>query len=99
MTTINKLTATRVTLAVWIAALGSVAALIYDLNRAPYLASDPMQSAAPSHMAPALLAPPASESQPVLYVPAITIVGRPIGPRWLARRSECTSEVRSASPQ
>ena len=76
MTTIKQLTATAVTAGVWIAAVGSAAALTYDLNRTPHLASDAAPSAAPSHMAPALLAQPISESQPVLYVPAITIVGR-----------------------
>jgi hypothetical protein len=80
MTTIKKLTATRVTVGVWLAAVGSAAALMYDLNRTPHLASDPAQSAAPSHLAPPLLAPPASESQPVLYVPPVTIVGRPHRP-------------------
>jgi hypothetical protein len=76
MTTIEQLTATAVTMGVWIAAVGSAAALTYDLNRAPHLASDAAQSSAPSQRAPALLAQPVSESQPVLYVPAITVVGR-----------------------
>jgi|HubBroStandDraft_1064217.scaffolds.fasta_scaffold26070_5 hypothetical protein len=40
MTTIEQLTATAVTMGVWIAAVGSAAALTYDLNRAPHLASD-----------------------------------------------------------
>jgi hypothetical protein len=88
MTTTKPLNATAVTVGIWIAAVGSAAALTYDLNRTSHLTSDAAQLAAPSHMAPALLAQPVSESQPELYVPSITIVGRSHRPSVASRRSE-----------
>jgi hypothetical protein len=75
MVPMKKRTAVAVTLVVWIAALGSAAALTYDLNSTPKLASATAQPATPSIAAPAAVARPASKTQAVLVVPTITIVG------------------------
>ena len=75
MVPMRKRTAVAVTLVVWIAALGSAAALTYDLNSTPNLASATAQPTTPSAAAPVAVARPASKTQPVLVVPTITIVG------------------------
>jgi hypothetical protein len=74
----KKRTAIAVTLGVWIAALGSAAALAADLNRPSHfarphsanVASQPQAAVAPT---PAL--DPAPEDQSVLLIPTVTIVG------------------------
>ncbi len=80
MKPMKKRTAIAVTVAVWMAALGSAAALTYDLNRTPHIAKAHLanvtsQTAFPSSAAPTALTQPAPEAQPVLYIPTITIVG------------------------
>jgi hypothetical protein len=75
MVPMKKRTAVAVTLGVWIAALGSAAALTYDLNSTPHFASVTAQPTTPSTAAPAAVARPAPETQPVLVVPTVTIVG------------------------
>ena len=72
----KKRTAIAVTVGVWVAALGSAAALTYELNRPLHLAGGTSESAAPIRSAEyAAVARPVQES-PVLYVPTITVVGR-----------------------
>jgi hypothetical protein len=75
MVPMRKRTAVAVTLGVWIAALGSAAALTYDLNRAPNLASVTAQPTTPSAAAPVAVVRPTSNTQPVLVIPTFTIVG------------------------
>jgi hypothetical protein len=75
MVPMRKRTAVAVTLGVWIAALGSAAALTYDLNSTPNFASVTAQPTTPSATAPVAVARPASKTQTVLVVPTITIVG------------------------
>jgi hypothetical protein len=74
MVPMRKRTAVAVTLGVWIAA-GSAAALTYDRNHTPHFASVTAQPTTPSTAAPAAVARPVSETQPVLFIPTITIVG------------------------
>jgi hypothetical protein len=79
MMPMKKRTAIAVTVGVWIAAVGSAAALTYDLNRTPQIAKPHFANAAshpviPSSAAPVAFVQPALE-QPVLYIPTITIVG------------------------
>jgi hypothetical protein len=70
-------TAIVVTLGVWIAALGSAAALTYDLNRPLYLRSTTPPFEVPSNATTqAAAAEPISTGPPVLYLPPVTIVGR-----------------------
>jgi hypothetical protein len=75
MVPIRNRTALAVTFGVWIAALGSAAALTYDLNRTPHLTGVTSQPKMPTTTAPPVVVPAASELQPVLSVPTITIVG------------------------
>jgi hypothetical protein len=70
----KKRTAIAVTLGVWIAAVGSAAALTYDLNRPLQLASVAPRRESPFDTANAAVAGPPPE-QSVLYIPDITIVG------------------------
>lgn len=87
MVPIRKRTALAVTLGVWIAALGSAAALTYDLNRTPHLTGVTSQPKMPMTAAPAaVVVPAASELQPVLSIPTITIVG--IDPSLGSQRAE-----------
>jgi hypothetical protein len=79
MLAINEKSATAVTFGVWIAALGSAAALAYTLNRAPHARDIVSQVEAPLATAPApaaLAAESVSESPSVLYLPTFTIVGQ-----------------------
>ncbi len=72
----KKRMAIAVTVGVWVAALGSAAALTYDLNRAVHLAGGTPESTVPLPSAEyAAVARPVQEP-PVLYVPTITVVGR-----------------------
>lgn len=80
MGAMNKRTAIAVTVGLWIAALVSATALAYELNRTPHLAGPHManvtsQFATPAPAARTVLAPTAPESQSVLYIPTVTIVG------------------------
>ena len=77
---IKKRTAIAVTVAVWIAALGSAAGLTYDLNGTPHLASAHLANvtsrpATALAAAPPGTARPASEMEQVLFIPTITVVG------------------------
>jgi len=76
----KKRLAIAVTVGVWLAALGSAAALSYHWNRASHLTSVAEPSAPPLSAAPASFSEPVSESQPVIYVPTLTIRGRPHEP-------------------
>jgi hypothetical protein len=70
-----------VTVGVWVAALGSAAALTYDLNRPMHLAGARSQLAMPINAEQAAVAEPVLELRPVLYIPTITVVGQlPHGP-------------------
>jgi hypothetical protein len=71
----KKRTSVAVAVGVWIAALGSAAALTYDLNRTPRPASETSRPTTPSTAAPVAVVQRASEPQPILYIPTITIVG------------------------
>jgi hypothetical protein len=79
MLAMNKKAASAVTLGVWVAALGSAAALAFTLNRVPHGPDVASQVAAPFAAAPAPAGPvaePPSESPSVLYLPSFTIVGQ-----------------------
>ncbi len=72
----NKVsTAMAVTLGVWIAALGSAAAVTYRMNR-PLRVMATTAIQVPSDPMPEAVAEPESVMQSVLYIPAVTIVGR-----------------------
>jgi hypothetical protein len=84
MMPMKKRTVLAVTLGVWIAALGSAAALATDLNRPshfarPHVATETSQPGAPLAAAPVArpvaAVDPAPEQQPVLVIPTVTIVG------------------------
>jgi hypothetical protein len=64
-----------VSLGIWIAALGTAAALTYDLNH-PLRLRSTTAIGMPSNTIPAGLAEPEATVQSVLYVPPVTIVGR-----------------------
>jgi hypothetical protein len=76
-------TVIAVTLGVWIAALGSAAALTYDLNRPLKLEVNPPPIEVASNPTRVVSAEPISGVQQVLYLPPITILARyrPVGPR------------------
>jgi hypothetical protein len=80
----RKRIAVAVTVAVWLAAFGSAAALGYHVDRASHSASVAEPSAPPLSAAPASLSEPVSELQTVIYVPTVTIRGRPHGPSTVA---------------
>ena len=91
MTNTKRRTAIAVTVGVWVAALGSAAALTYDLNRPLHLAGATSQLAVPINAEQAALAEPVLGLQPVLYIPTITVVGQM--PR---RPSDVTREPKPA---
>ncbi len=74
MAAMKKRMAVAGTLGVWIAAIGSAAALTYDLNRPLQLASVAPQLESRSDTASAAVAEPPPEP-PVLYIPDVTIFG------------------------
>jgi hypothetical protein len=76
----KKRIAVAVTVAVWLAAFGSAAALSHHVNRASHLGTIAEPSAPPLSAAPASLSEPVSELQPVIYVPTVVIRGRLHGP-------------------
>ena len=76
MRAMKKRTATAVTVGAWVAAVGSAAALTYDLNRPLHGVSSTLQLAAPASAARAALTGPVSELQSVLVIPTVTIVGK-----------------------
>jgi hypothetical protein len=72
MVVMKKRTAIAVTMGVWVAALGSAAALTYELNRPLHWAGVMSQLVAPiRNTAYGAVA----ELQPVIYVPTVTVVG------------------------
>jgi hypothetical protein len=75
MTEMKKSTAIAVTVAVWVAAAGSAAALAYDLNR-PLSGGAASQLVVPLSAERAAVAKPAQEPERVLYIPTITIVAQ-----------------------
>jgi hypothetical protein len=79
MARMKKRLTIAVTVAVWLAAFGSWAALSHRWNRASHLTSIVEPTAPPLSAAPASFSEPVSELQSVLYVPAVTIRGRPDG--------------------
>lgn len=80
MARMKKRLAIAVTVAIWLAALGSAAVLSYQWNRASHLTSVADPSAPRLSAAPASFSEPVSELQPVIYVPTVTIRGRPHEP-------------------
>jgi len=70
----RKRTVGVITLGVWIAGLGSAAALTYDANRPARIAGTGAQVDAPSDTAGAV--PLAPEPVSVLFMPEATIVGK-----------------------
>ncbi|HWW88580.1 MAG TPA: hypothetical protein VNZ26_33530 [Vicinamibacterales bacterium] len=72
----KRRTAIAVTVGVWVAAVGSAAALTYDLNRPIHLPGATAQLAVPINAEQAPVAEPVLELQPVLYIPTITVVGQ-----------------------
>jgi hypothetical protein len=75
MVAMKKRTAVAVTMGVWVAALGSAAALAYELNRPVHWAEAISKVAAPIGNAAYAGAQPVAELSPVIYVPAVTVVG------------------------
>jgi hypothetical protein len=75
MKTMKRRTAIAVTMGVWIAALGSAAALTYELNSPLRLMSTSSLPTERVRTAPAPLASPVPEMQAVLYIPSMTVVG------------------------
>ena len=73
MTTMKRRAAIAVTAGVWVAAVGSAAALTYDLNRPLHWADTTVLRTTPVYAARA--AEPATEMTSVLNIPTITIVG------------------------
>jgi hypothetical protein len=76
MAAMKKRTAAAVTVGVWIAALGSAAALTYSANRPGYLAGGGSQSDAPSDTAGAAPVEAVPEPEPVVYMPDVAIAGK-----------------------
>jgi len=72
----KKRMAIVVTVGVWVAALGSAAALAYELNRPLRVADGTSERAAPIENAESAAIARPVLAPPVLYVPTITIVGR-----------------------
>jgi len=68
--------AVAVTFGVWLAAIGSAAALTYDLNRPVYAMGTAAPIDVPLYATQVAPAKPISGVQPVLYVRPVTIVGR-----------------------
>ena len=84
-------TAIFVTFGVWIAALGSAAALTYELNRPLHLAVAASPMKIPSNQMRAFLAEPTSDMQSVLYLSPFIIVAGPFhrpAPARMPRRPE-----------
>jgi hypothetical protein len=74
MNPMKKHTALAVTVGVWIAALGSAAALTYDLNPTPRPAPEAPSGLTATTPKPSLPVKPAAEPSPVLMIPPVTIV-------------------------
>lgn len=64
----NISTALAVTIGLWLAALGSAAALAYDLNRPLHLSSTALLEV-PSNPSRVAVADPTAEGHSVLYLP------------------------------
>jgi hypothetical protein len=73
MTTMKRRTVIAVTAGVWVAAVGSAAALTYDLNRPLHWVDTTLLRTTPVYAVRA--AEPAAEMLSVLNIPTITIVG------------------------
>jgi hypothetical protein len=93
MIVMKKRTAIAVGVGMWVAAMGSAAALTRELNRPLHWAGGTPNVAAPTSDTPApAVAQPAAELPPVIYVPAVTVVGtvhRPI----LAREPKPAKDI------
>lgn len=76
MRTMKRRMAIAVTAGVWIAAVGSAAALTYDLNRPLRWVSGATHVTAASQVAREAPTETVSDSPPVLYIPTITIVAQ-----------------------
>jgi hypothetical protein len=83
MTTMKSRTAIAVTAGVWVAAVGSAAALTFDLNRPLHWVGATSLRAAPVNAAQT--AEPVSEMQSVLNIPTITVLGHAPHHRVVAR--------------
>jgi hypothetical protein len=93
MLAMNKRTVSAVTLGVWIAALGSAAALAFTLNRAPHgldMSSPPAEVPLTTVSASAAFPQTVSELPSVVYVPIATIVGQVHRPLASAQRTPAT---------
>jgi len=64
------------TLGVWVAALGSAGALIYDLSRPLPSADATPRVAEPANLGHDAIVEQVSELSPVLFIPTITVVGQ-----------------------
>jgi hypothetical protein len=80
MTPMSKWTVVAVTAGVWLTAVGSAAALTYGLNRPLHFADGTSQHrprhAAPPNTAVVGIVEPARETQSILRLPTINIVGQ-----------------------
>ncbi len=102
MTSMKRRTAIAVAVGVWLAAVGSAAALTYDLNRPLRSAGATLEGAVAAPLVPvhaALSEPPSEPPVPVLYVSTPTIVRaaprRPVAPGTTKPITEI-SEMRCA---
>jgi hypothetical protein len=90
---INK-AAIAATLGVWIATVGSAAALTYNLNRGPHESGATGPTSSPAPQAAVAAIQPAAPVQSVLYIPTITIVGHV--PRPAAQLPRAAAAVTAA---
>jgi hypothetical protein len=93
----KKRTAVAVTVGVWLAALGSAAALTYNANRPEHIAARGGQADEPSDTADADPAASIPEPEAVVCMPYVTIVGKT--QRALASARGPTQSVDSAEMQ
>jgi hypothetical protein len=96
MAAMKKRTMATVTLGVWMAALGSAAALTYNANRPERIAAGGAQVDAPSDMAGAGPIVPMAEPDPVVYMPDVSIVGKAHRPSASTREPKPIASVADA---
>jgi hypothetical protein len=93
MAAMKKRMAVAVTVGVWMAALGSAAALTYNANRPENIAGGGSQVDAPSDTAGAAAVESIPESEPVVYMQDVTIVGKAHSPSALTRRPKPSVDI------
>jgi hypothetical protein len=97
MRALTKRALVALTVSVWIAAVGSAAALTYDLNQPLQWRTAPSDASPPAGASPVLAAvapaaPVAAREEAVLRIPTVTIVGR-IAPRAVPAPAPTTRDI------